>query len=315
MRIAAPIGAAPVAQRYARCPPATHPVTTAAGLTQALREATSGQVITLAPGIYHGAFVVSVRATTERPVWICGPRDAVIDRWAPTTVGTALTLTDSSHVIVTGISLRNTSKAVMVSGSSFVTLSDLTVTDVGEEAIHLRARSSDNVVAGNTIRGTGLRTAGYGEGIYVGSDPGSWCSFSDCGPDRSDRNAIVDNTITAVTAEGIEAKAGTSDGIVHGNTIDGSAMGPTRSGGWVVIKGNAWSVDENVGTHAPEHGFTATYSKAAGWGRDNVFLGNRAATGNTRGYGVWVQQGIGNVVGCDNRSNDDRRVTNVDCVG
>ncbi len=309
-----PAAAAPVAERYSRCPAATHPVTDAAGLSRALADARPGQVITLAPGVYHGAFVVSVRATARQPLWICGPRDAVIDRWAPTTLGTGLTIEDAAHVVVTGLSLRTMSKAVLVSRSSFVTLSDLAITDIGEEAIHLRANSTDNVVVGNTIRRTGLRTPGYGEGVYIGSDPGSWCSFSACRPDRSDRNAVVDNTLTGVTAEGIEAKAGTSAGIVQGNTIDGAEMTTARSGGWVVIKGNRWSVAGNSGTRAPGHGFTATYSKAAGWGRDNVFLGNDARLDNVRGYGVWVQPGIGNVVGCDNGSIGPRHVSNVDCL-
>ena len=68
--------------------------------------------------------------------------------------------------------------------------------------------------------------------------------------------------ITGTTAEGIEAKAGTSDGIIEGNVIDGTRMTAATSGGWIVVKGNGWLVDYNQGpTSALENGFTATYSK------------------------------------------------------
>ena len=136
---------------------------------------------------------------------------------------------------------------------------------------------------------------------------------TNCDPDRSDRNQILDNTITGTTAEGIEAKAGTSDGIIEGNVIDGTRMTADTSGGWVVIKGNGWLVDYNRGLSALENGFTATYSKAPGWGGSNVFVHNLADLRNSSGYGVWMQKNIGNVAGCYNTTADGARVTNLPC--
>ena len=56
----------------------------------------------------------------------------------------------------------------MVDRSNFVTIELLQISEIGDEAIHLRQGSSDNVVRGNVIRATGLRNDKFGEGIYVG---------------------------------------------------------------------------------------------------------------------------------------------------
>ncbi|MGH9187273.1 MAG: hypothetical protein ACRD0U_15885 [Acidimicrobiales bacterium] len=48
------------------------------------------------------------------------------------------------------------------------------MSDIGDEAIHLRAFSTDNLAIGNTIRNTGLRRDKFGEGIYVGSAVSNW---------------------------------------------------------------------------------------------------------------------------------------------
>ena len=211
------------------------------------------------------------------------------------------------------MTVQNVQKGVVATGGSHVTISDVHFRDIGQEAVHLRAYTVDSTVIGNVIERTGISVAQYGEGVYIGSDPGAWCTYSNCAPDRSDRNLVLDNTISATTAEAVDAKAGTSGGLVRGNTIDGSAMTDSVSDGMIVIKGNSWLVERNTGTTAPANGFTATYSKAEGWGGDNVFVGNRTAVGNDTGYGVWLQRGIGNLVGCDNTAPGGVRVTNLVC--
>jgi hypothetical protein len=282
-------------------------------LQYALKTAAPGDVIVLAPGTYRGDFVTSALATADNPVWICGPRSAVIDNKDPTKGGAGITMSKASHVIVAGLTIRNVQKGVMVVGGSHNAVSDLALSNIGEEAIHLRANTTDNVVVGNSIDRTGVLFPQYGEGVYIGSDPDAWCTYSACGPDRSDRNAILDNVMSGVTAEGIETKAGTSDGLIRGNTVDGSAMAPERSGGWIVAKGTSWLVEGNTGVNAPIHGFSATYSKANGWGRNNVFVRNQSQVQNPTGFGVWVQKGIGNLVGCDNTAPDGIRITNLVC--
>ena len=75
-----------------------------------------------------------------------------------------------------GFTVRNGQKGVMLDGSSNSILQQLTVEDIGDEGIHLRAGSSDNQVLDNTVRRTGLRKQQYGEGIYVGTAKSNWAA-------------------------------------------------------------------------------------------------------------------------------------------
>lgn len=303
---------APVQQRYGNCPTATRTVSTIGSLQNALRDAQAGDVIVLKPGTYTGSLSTSVVGTEAQPVWICGPRTAVIDFKDPTR-GMGFALNGASWVTVTGMTVQNVQKGVVVASGSHVTVSDVHFADIGDEAVHLRAFTVDSTVVGNVIERTGLFEPQFGEGVYIGSDPGAWCTYSGCAPDRSDRNSVLDNTITGTTAEPVDAKAGTSDGTVSGNTVDGSTLTTQQADGLIVVKGTGWLVSGNTGTNAPANGFTATYSKAEGWGGGNVYVANQVAVGNTTGYGVWVQRGIGNLVGCDNTSPGGIRTTNVVC--
>ena len=311
MTLAAPPGIE-VPQRYANCPTATRTVSTTGSLQNALSTAKAGDVIRLAPGTYSGPSKITAKGTPDKTIWICGPRTAVVD-FGDYTRGTAFSITGASYVTLTGMTIRNFDKGVFVYASDNINISDLAISNTGEEAVHLKANTVDSSVVSNDISNTGRLNPGYGEGVYVGSDPSVWCDTTNCEPDRTDRNQIVNNTISGTTAEGVEAKAGTSDGVVEGNTIDGTRMTTDTSGGWVVIKGNSWLVDYNRGTQAVENGFTATYSKAEGWGRSNVFVHNQADLRNTSGFGVWLQKNIGNVAGCYNATADGSRVTNLPC--
>ena len=155
----------------------------------------------------------------------------------------------------------------MVDASSHVVVDGIAVTEVGEEAVHLRRGSSDNVVRGSVIRATGLRTKKFGEGIYVGSAKSNWCTYSDCLPDRSDRNVLEGNDIAETTAESVDIKEGTTGGTVRGNTFSG--VGMSAADAWVNVKGNEWQIVGNVGADAPEDGFQ-THRILDGWGARNT---------------------------------------------
>ena len=79
-----------VTERYTNCPAATRAVATSGTLQYALRTAAPGDVIVLAPGTYKGSFITSVVAPATNPVWICGPRSAVIDNGDATTGGAGI---------------------------------------------------------------------------------------------------------------------------------------------------------------------------------------------------------------------------------
>jgi hypothetical protein len=272
--------------RYASCPAATVTVSNAAELKAAVAKAQAGTVVRMNPGTYTGQVNVSGRGTAANPIWLCGPRSAIVNVGGITD-NHGIIVSNSSHVVVTGMTVTNGLKGITVRASDHVTISDTLVHDIGYEAVHVRENSSDNTIVGNTIRGTGLRDPFYGEGVYIGSSEANWCNLTACKPDRSDRNAVVANSLSKTSAQPIEVKEGTSNGLIFGNTITGlGAM--ARSESWVKVKGNGWAVVGNTATESVRHGFQVNGS-VTGWGLGNLF-GNNTADVRADGYGFHLYE-------------------------
>jgi Periplasmic copper-binding protein (NosD) len=307
-RVVAAAAAAP-APVSVSCDGAGTEVSTADQLTAALKAAKPGGLIRLAGGTYAGHFALATAGTADAPITVCGPRDAVLD--GGTDDGYTLHLDHASYVRVAGFTVRGGQKGVMVDASSHVVVEGMAVSDVGEEAVHLRRGSSDNIVRGVVIRTTGVRTEKFGEGIYVGSAKSNWCTYSDCEPDRSDRNVLEGNDIAGTTAEAVDIKEGTTGGTLRGNTFSGAGMSAAEA--WVNVKGNEWQIVGNVGADAPQDGFQ-THRILDGWGARNTFADNRS-TVNGPGYGINITKDEDdNHVACSNTAEAAAKgLSNIDC--
>ena len=291
------------------CPAATVTVSTAEQLQSALDNAAAGTVIQLEPGTYEGPFVATTSGTTNAPIALCGSADTVLDGGG-IKEGYVLHLDQVSNWVLNGFSVQNGQKGVMADGTTNSLIHGLTVSEIGDEGIHLRNFSTDNTVDGNTISETGLRKPKYGEGIYVGTAESNWCDVSDCRPDASDRNRITGNTISDTSSESIDLKEGTTGGLVSGNTFDGSSISAADS--WMDVKGNDYLITGNSGVNSPGDGFQ-THEILDGWGTGNVFSNNSAAV-NGPGVGYSLNPESGNIIGCDNSvSGAGKGLTNTDC--
>ncbi|MGH3900336.1 MAG: right-handed parallel beta-helix repeat-containing protein [Pseudonocardiaceae bacterium] len=290
--------------------PAVQDVSTTDQLRAALVQAQPGAVIHLRDGSYPGRFEITTAATADRPITLCGSRAAILDG-GPTDSGYTLHLRDADHWRLSGFTIHGGQKGLMIDSTRGALIEGLLIHEVGDEAVHLRTASSDNTVQANTIRRTGLRKAKFGEGIYIGSARSNWCTHSNCGPDRSDRNIIQANDIAETTAEAIDIKEGTSHGTLRGNIFSGAAM--TAADSWVDIKGNNWTIADNIGTDAPEDGFQ-THRILDGWGERNTF-GNNTATLNADGYAINItKKDLGNTVSCTNHAtNAADGLSNIPC--
>lgn len=292
------------------CPPATVEVSSADELHVALEEAAPGAVIGLADGVYHGSFTAREDGSADRPIYLCGGPGAILDGGG-VDGGYVLHLDGVRYWRVLGFTVRNGKKGIMADRVERVVLGGLVVEGVGDEGIHLRRFSVDNLVVGNRISSTGLRKASLGEGIYVGTAQDNWCDISDCHPDRSDRNRIVGNTISKTTAEAVDIKEGTSGGAIADNHFDGSEM--VKADSWVDVKGNDWLISGNVGTSSPKDGFQ-THEILEGWGRANHFTRNTAEVDGP-GAGFVFQPRLDNVLACDNVvSGAAAGLSNVSCT-
>ena len=296
----------------ASCGGATATVTNRAQLLAALAAARPGSVISLKPGTYPGKYHVTAVGTTAAPIAICGPRSAVIDGGNPKADG-GIKVNFSAHVLISGISVTRSQKGISVLNSRTVVIRGTHVHDIGDEAIHLKNNTTDSTVSGNTIDHTGLSEPGYGEGVYVGTAKSNWCAYTGCQPDRSDRNAVTGNTISATRAESIEVKEGTRDGYITANTVDGSSTDALNRS-VIKVKGNGWVVSSNKASDTPEDGVIVMQAAGTDGGHDAIVYAN-TFSGHITGFGVRLpDQDLGNVVGCEQKvPSSAKRLTQKGC--
>jgi len=309
LEAAPPAGDRPAPGGPVTCPEADTTVNDAAELESALAGAQPGHTIHLANGTYSGEFLAARPGTEQDPIFLCGSSEAVLEGHG-VKEGYVLHLKGASHWRLVGFTVRNGKKGVVVEESQHAVIQGLTVTQIGDEAIHLRRFSSDGVVINNTISHTGLRREKFGEGVYVGTAESNWCEISDCRPDTSDRTLVQGNTISATTAESVDIKEGTTGGRVIGNRFDGSMLSGADS--WVDVKGNGWLIEGNAGHSSPTDGFQ-THEILEGWGTRNRFQGNVAVVGGT-GFGFHLAPVAENEVSCNNKASGAAQgLTNTAC--
>jgi hypothetical protein len=293
------------------CAHATTTVSTASQLSKALGSAKAGSVIALKDGTYRGTFTAKTSGTASQPVAVCGGTGAVIDGGG-TDSGYAVHVDGADHVVLSGFTVRNAQKGVMIDAASAVTVSGLTVTRIGDEGIHVRDGSDDARIVGNRVSSTGHHEGKYGEGIYIGTAESNWCEISHCQPDLVSGALVQGNTVSDTTAESVDIKEGTVGGTLQGNTFDGSGSHDADS--WVDVKGNDWTITGNTGTKAPEDGFQ-THQVVDGWGTGNRFADNTADVDGA-GYGFHLAPALQNTVACDNTATAAAKgLSNVPCAG
>lgn len=295
------------------CPAGGVTVSGASQLRSALAAASPGTVIHLADGVYSGGFTATRSGTASQPIFLCGSRGAVLDGGSDTRY--VFYLQHASWWRVIGFTVKDGQKGVVADGASHDAIAGLSVSQIGDEAIHLRSFSSDNLVVGNVVRDTGLKSKKFGEGIYVGSAKSNWAKYSGGNPDNSDRNSIIGNDIANTTSENIDIKEGTTGGIISGNHF--SSAGMVDADSWVDLKGNSWTVTGNTGTGGGSlvDGIQ-THVIVQGWGDGNVIRSNRLSISGS-GYGINVnKKSSGTVIGCDNVvSGTGEGLSNQRCTG
>jgi len=298
------VACAPDAQATARasCGPRAQVVgATADDLQRALDAARPGDVLALAPVTYRGNFVITTSGD-DAPITLCGTPGSGIDG-GDVDKGYALHLDHVADWVLAGFRVSGGQKGIVLDGVTRSTLTRLDVGGTGQEAVHLRANSTDNLVDRLTVHDTGRSTPEYGEGIYIGSAASNWCAVTDCQPDRSDRNRLAGNTVSDVTAEAIDIKEGASDGVVSGNTLSVASSATVDS--VLDLKGSRWLIDDNrisvsSGTGVQVHRIATPVD--VGSGTANT-ISNNAFT--LRGAVVAVEivgdaRRGGNTLSCDN---------------
>lgn len=220
-----------------------------------------------------------------RPITLCGSSKAVVDAKG----GIGLRIHKSKYVNIVGITVKNALKGIRLEGAERCTLDSVTVTQTHSEAIHIQYGSHYNTVKNCRITNTGRRNKGVGEGIYLGS------SSKNTRNDKCIGNQILYNTIgPGVTAEPIDVKENTRDGVVKGNILDGRDLCSCKHAVSLInVKGNGYLIEGNVGKNAKQD-FFKTSQTIRGEGRNNTFKKNKCVGRIRKGFSCTRRPGGGN---------------------
>lgn len=280
-------------------------------LQAALDSAAPGSVLQLAPSVYRGRFHAAAVATADAPIVLCGSAGTVLDG-GDVAGGYALHLEGAAYWDVRDLAVRGGQKGVVLDATTHASLSGLTISDVGQEGLHLRSGSADNTVRSVTIERTGLTDAEFGEGVYVGSAESNWCRYTACDPDRSDRNTFSGLVVRDTTAEALDVKEGTTGGVVRDSSLSTGAAAVVDSA--VDLKGSGWRIEGNT----IESGGDAVsiHVILAPWGSGNVVAANvlRPGAGGVGVAVVGAARDTGNTVACENTVGTGVSLSDVACA-
>ena len=291
-------------------------VSSSSQLQWALKQAQAGDLIKLADGNYRGQFVATKSGSANSRITLCGSRASVLDGGSYKK-GYGFHL-KGSYWTLTGFTVRNSQKGIVLDRASHNILRKLIVADVGQEAVHFRIHSSNNILRESLIQNTGLVDAGYGEGVYVGSAKSNWKKLTGNKPDKSDYNKVLYNRIVQTRAECVDIKEGTTGTMLEGNHFDGSFInGANYADSWVDVKGNDVIIRGNVGRNSG-YGLLdgyQTHVNVKGTGQRPRFENNDSEV-NGKGFAIKIHSDtVGAVVSCSNiDSKAASGLSNIKCV-
>jgi hypothetical protein len=278
-------------------PARTVPVSTPQQLTAALADARPGDTIRLAAGTYNGTFYATASGTATAPITLTGPATAILsnrpagcDPNRPARItycGYGLHLNRVSYWRLTGFTVTSASKGIVLYGTD-------------TEGIRFRTSSSDNLLENSSIHDTGRSTVGFGEGLYIGSAQSDWPKYGEkggSGPDRSNRNQVRNNHFGPnVTAEHIDIKEGTVNGVVAANTFNARGIrGAHFADSWIDLKGSGYALTGNHGSYSGTaliDGYQV-HQIVPGAGCGNVFRNNDSDLGGASGYAIDIPEQSG----------------------
>lgn len=278
-------------------------------LQTALDNATAGETIVLDETLFVGKFKVQagINGTKEKPITLTGSVKSILQTKEPNS-GYALWLEGNEYWHLKGFTIQNSKKGLVLDKCKYNIVENLTVNNIGEEAIHFRTHSSYNILKGSTVTNTGLLNPAYGEACYLGTAINNWEKISAGKPDTSNYNIIEGNTFGPnVAAEGVDVKEGTIGNVIRGNTFYGKGQkGENGGDSWIDVKGSFTIIENNKGYYALIDGYQV-HIKGEGFGENNIFKNNYCEV-NSTGFGFYIQQKNGTANG--NMVYDDNVVKN-----
>lgn len=238
-------------------------VSTFAALTAAVLAAIPGDNIEIAPGDYTATNLTGILAATSgtkaNPIRVIG-LGAVTITHAGVGANTGISLTDNDWWIFENIELRTFNQGVMLVRSDHNTFRFVRSHGMTAECIHVRSGRW------NLFEDCWAYDSTNGEGFYIGTDQGSWASYTDDGVGTA---AVADYTIVRrarawnCLQECLEIKENTTGCIVEDSYFDhtGERVDSTFVAG-NTVKGNGNIIRRNTSIHINRYAWH-TYNGAA----------------------------------------------------
>jgi flagellar hook capping protein FlgD len=281
-------------------------LSSASALQTAMRNATPGTTILLAPGVYvgsksgsgdpssKGCFYSGRSGTSSAPIVIrsCDP--------AHPAVLSGSSVKDDSYVLhltgdwweVRDVVVTNGQKGVVIDHGNHNLLWGIDVHRVGDEGVHFRDGSSYNYLSHSRIHDTGNYQPGFGEGAYVGSDYASSYQHHVIG------NVIHDTRFDGdITAEHVDIKEGADGTVVEFCSFDATGITGSNSGDcFIDVKGVNSVIRYNRGDRKRNAKLSdafqvSTHGSGYPTGRNNRFSRNTLDLDDCSGYVVNAASG------------------------
>ena len=238
---------------------------------------TGGATLYVKNGTYNEAFTIHGPAGTSAAHTIISayPGHAPILRGSGFGSG-RMKITGTSYIDFSGFIITNNNQGLYIDDDAgtgtppnHITVTDVTVHDVGQEGIAIRGDTTNILLNRVTVYNTGRNgTSSNGEGIYIGGGNA---------PDNTNAVTVQNSVIHDTQDEGIELKPGTHDCIVEGNTLyNNLAPGSSYSSGGGAIEIN--NPSGNYGSN-PNHVIRGNIIRDIGFTSGITKYGIRAGTG------------------------------------
>jgi hypothetical protein len=208
-------------------------VSSAASLQAAMMGAKPGDVIVLAPGTYSGDFQSTASGTASAPIVLMGQDPSNPPVLSGTSSGDCLYINGGSYWHIQNLVTSSGLRGILFDNVQNGYICGVEVHGTGQEAIHMRSASSNNVVEGAYVHDTGLSAAGYGEAFYCGSASGGY-------PTASNNNTIKNSLLGPnIGSKYVNFQPGAAGNTVDSCEFDGTgAKGANAGYSFVSLKGD-----------------------------------------------------------------------------